>query len=36
VSTTLGFGQPAAMATLAICALIALGFISVFKQWRTI
>ena len=32
VSTTLGFGQPAAMATLAICALIALGFISVFKQ----
>ena len=36
VSTTLGFGQPAAMATLAICALIALGFISVFKQCRTI
>ena len=36
VSTTLGFGQPAAMATLAICALIALGFISLFKQWRTI
>ena len=32
VSTTLGFGQPAAMATLAICALTALGFISVFKQ----
>jgi UMF1 family MFS transporter len=36
VSTTLRFGQPAAMATLAICALIALGFISVFRQWRTI
>ena len=36
VSTTLGFGQPAAMATLVICALIALGFISVFKQCRTI
>ena len=36
VSTTLGFGQPAAMAILAICALIALGFISMFKSSRAI
>ena len=36
VSTTMGFGQPAAMATLAICAFIALGFISLVKSPRVI
>ena len=36
VSTTMGFGQPAAMATLAICALVALGFISLVKSPRVI
>ena len=36
VSTTMGFGQPAAMATLAICALVALGFISLVKSPKVI